>query len=71
MTERTASSISQLMISIGTQLDASLRDVSASESEGEATRYRASISKILTTMLVEIMNPIYQEYPHLKPTNLE
>jgi len=36
----------------------------------EFRKYRDSVSKILATMLLEIMNPLYVEHPDLKPEQL-
>jgi hypothetical protein len=33
-------------------------------------RYREAVSRILTEMLVEVMNPLYVEHPDIKPKEL-
>lgn len=71
MTKTTAKAVSELMLSIGASLDESLRTVQKSESEVDFKRYRDSISKLLTTMLMEIMHPLYAEHPDLKPPQLK
>jgi hypothetical protein len=71
MTKTTAKTVSELMLSIGARLDESLREVQACESEAEFKKYRDSVSKVLTTMLMEIMNPLYVEHPDLKPQQLK
>jgi hypothetical protein len=70
MTKTTAKTVSDLMLSIGASLDESLRAVQATESDAEFKKYRDSVSKLLTTMLLEIMNPLYAEHPDLKPQEL-
>lgn len=62
--------MSDLMVSIGASLDQSLMSVQAAEPDGEFRRYRESVSKIMTTMLLEILNPLYVEHPDLKPKAL-
>ncbi|WP_342378155.1 hypothetical protein NVS55_02310 [Myxococcus stipitatus] len=41
------------------------------ETEDEFLRYRDAVSKLLSTMLLEIMNPLYSEPPELKPKELQ
>jgi hypothetical protein len=71
MTKTTAKAVSELMLSMGASLDASISTVQSSESDAEFRKYRDSVSKILITMLLEIMNPLYAEHPDLKPPQLE
>lgn len=71
MTKTTAKAVSELMLSIGASLDESISTVQASESDSEFRKYRDSVSKIMTTMLLEIMNPLYAEHPDLKPQELK
>jgi hypothetical protein len=71
MTKTTAKALSELMLSIGASLDASISAVQSTESDAEFRKYRDSVSKILTTMLLEIMNPLYAEHPDLKPPQLD
>ena len=66
----TARQVSDLMVSMGASLDKSLSMVKGAEPDDEFRRYRESVSKILTTMLLEIMNPLYVEHPDLKPEQL-
>lgn len=70
MTNTTAKAISDLMVSMGAQLNESIRLVQSTEDDVEFKRYRDSVSKIMTTMLLEIMNPLYTEHPELKPPEL-
>jgi hypothetical protein len=70
VTRETARQISDLMVSVGASLDKSLSMVKDTESEAAFKKYRETVSKLLTTMLLEIMNPIYAEHPDLKPEQL-
>ncbi len=65
-----AKAVSDLMVSIAAALNDSLREVQASESDADFRQYRDSVSKIMTIMLLEIMNPLYVEHPDLKPPDL-
>ena len=71
MTKQTARDISELMLALGADLDRSVGRVKEAESEAEFRRYREAVSKIMTTMLLEIMNPLYAEHPDLKPAQLK
>jgi hypothetical protein len=71
MTNTTAKAISELMLSMGAGLNESLRMVQSNEPDLEFKQYRESVSKLLTIMLMEIMNPLYAEHPDLKPQQLK
>ena len=71
MTKNTAKQISDLMVSMGAQLNESIRAVQQSEDETDFKRYREVASKLMTTMLLEIMNPLYVEHPDLKQPEME
>ena len=71
MTEASAKAISDLMVSMGTQLTESLGMVEDSESKEDFVRYQTAVSILLTDMLTEIMNPLYREHPQLQPPELE
>lgn len=70
VTQKTARQVSELMVSMGADLDRSMSLVKETESDADFKRYRESISKIMTVMLLEIMNPLYVEHPDLKPEQL-
>lgn len=66
----TAEEIARLMARVGVELDRSIQLVKTTESDTVFREYRNSVSKLLTTMLVEIMNPLYEHHPELKPPEL-
>lgn len=70
MTKNTAKAISDLMVSIGSQLTQSMDLVRSTESTEDVERYREAVSRILTEMLTEVMNPLYVEHPDIKPKEL-
>lgn len=70
VTKQTAHDVSELMLSLGASLDRSVSKVKESESEADFRKYREAVSKLMTTMLLEIMNPLYAEHPELKPDQL-
>ncbi len=65
-----AEQVSNLMLEYGAKLDKSLVLVKEQCDEEEFKNYRAAVSKLLTTMLVEVMNPLYEKHPDLKPNEL-
>lgn len=66
----TAEEIARLMTRVGAELDRSIQLVKTTESDTAFREYRNSVSKLLTAMLVEIMNPLYERHPELKPPEL-
>lgn len=66
-----AKAISELMMSFGKQVDAILIRVRDTESESEQRRIARMMSHVLVAMLTEVMNPIYEEYPDLRPQELQ
>lgn len=71
MERETAEEINKLMLDCGAKLDKSVALVKERCGIEEFEVYRKSIGKIMGTMLLEIMNPIYKEYPDLKPLQLK
>jgi hypothetical protein len=70
MDKQIASDVNELMLDYAKKLDESLRLVMENCSEEEFKRYREAVGNIMTTMLLDVMNPIYAEYPDLKPAAL-
>jgi hypothetical protein len=63
--------VSNLMLEYGKKLDDSVALVMQHGTEAEALQYRKAIGKIMGEMLLEIMNPIYEQHPDLKPDELD
>jgi hypothetical protein len=66
-----AEQISKLMLDFGDRLDASILVVQASSTPAEAARYKRVVANIMGEMLLEVMNPIYEKHPDLKPKELD
>jgi hypothetical protein len=66
----TATQISALMLEIGAKLDTSVALVQDTCEELEFNRYRRVVGELMGTMLLEVMNPLYQTHPDLKPARL-
>jgi hypothetical protein len=65
--EAMASKISALMLDISARLDESARMVKETCDEEDFKIYRSAVAKIMMEILFEALNPIYAEYPSLKP----
>ncbi len=63
--------VSARMLKIGAKLDASIADVQASCPLPEFERYRREVGQIMGRMLLDIMNPLYDQHPEIKPKELK
>jgi hypothetical protein len=66
-----AQEISQLMLEYGAKLDGTVAKVGEHCSTQEFEAYRDAVGKVMGHMLFEIMNPLYEKHPNLKPKELE
>lgn len=65
--EKIAEEISMVMIECSERLEATLDKVKAHCSEQEYEAYREGIGHILAYMLTDIMSPLYERHPQIKP----
>jgi hypothetical protein len=65
-----AEHVSKLMLEFGSRLNESVVAVRDSCSDAEFQAYRIAVGKVLGEMLLEVMNPLYQAHPELKPSGL-
>lgn len=65
--EETARRVNDVMVGFGLELHATYQVVKSTESQEVSTAYRDLVSRLMMTMLIEAMNPIYAKYPELKP----
>lgn len=65
------SEVVDLMIEFGRKLNDSVSMVQDRCSQEELEHYRRAVGKIMGSMLLDIMNPIFDVYPELKPDELE
>lgn len=68
---RTAKEVSDLMIECSGRLDGSIATVRDRCSPEEFAAYRRAVGRILSEMLLEVLNPLYAEHPSLKPAGME
>jgi hypothetical protein len=66
-----AQEISKLMLDCGAKLDASVALVKKECGVKEFEAYRNAVSKIMTDMLLDVMNPLYRRHPEIKPKELK
>lgn len=71
MDKQVASSIIDLMVEFGDRLNSSVIEVKCSSSEEEFNNYKNAVGKIMGYMLLDVINPIVEEYPDLKPEGLD
>jgi len=69
--QQTAKQVSDLMLEIGAKLDASVALVQATSSDSEFQNYRGAVGKLMGTMFLDIMDPLYTAQPQLKPEQLK
>lgn len=65
-----AKEISDLMLEMGRKLDASVALVQERCGAREFDAYRRAVGRIMGEMLLQVMNPLYQRHPELKPEKL-
>jgi hypothetical protein len=66
-----AGEISKLMIEFSVRLNASVATVRDGCTRAEFEEYRAAVARLMSDMLLDVMNPIYARHPHLKPVELD
>ncbi|UTW46642.1 hypothetical protein KFE80_05525 [bacterium SCSIO 12696] len=71
MKKEVAVEIVDLMLEFGDRLNQSVAIVKDNCSEDELASHRRAIGKLMGSMLLDIMNPIFDEHPELKPDQLE
>jgi hypothetical protein len=69
--QEVAAGISQLMVEFLARLDASVAQIKNECSAAEFETYRTAVGKIMGEMVLEVMNPLYQRHPELKPKEME
>jgi len=65
-----AADINALMLEIGAKLDASVAVVQENASKEEFARYRDAVGKIMGDILLDVMNPLYELHPEIRPKEL-
>ena len=66
-----AAEISQLMLGCGSKLNSSVELVKTRCSAEEFEVYQRAIGNLMADMLLDVMNPLYEQHPDLRPAELE
>lgn len=67
MDQVTAKQINELMVDLMARCDESVRSVMTTCSDDEYRRYRRAVGKIMGIAVLDILNPLYEQFPELKP----
>lgn len=70
MDRSTAKRVVGLMLEVGRKLDASVEYVAETEDEAYLSDYRKTVGKLMGSVLLDVLNPIFGEHPDLKPPEL-
>lgn len=63
--------VSQRMSEILKQLDESVAFVSENCSDVEFHQFRAGIGRVMGSLVLDVMNPLYETNPEVKPESYE
>ncbi len=63
--------VSDMVIRVSQDLNSSLIEMSDKLSDEEIKNYKLAVGKVLGHILIDIMNPLYDEHPELKPKGLK
>ena len=66
-----ASQISSLMLETSAKINDSIVTVKETCTSEEFEAYRAGCAKVLGYILIDVLNPLYQAHPDLKPKDLK
>lgn len=66
-----ARSINELMLDMTARLNESVANVQERGSPEEFERYRGAVGRILGEVLLEVLNPIWEEHPELRPAEMD
>jgi hypothetical protein len=65
----TAKRVSDLMLEVFRVVDESVAMVRESCSEEEAAEYFHAVGKVAGAVVMDVLEPLYEKNPHLKPPN--
>jgi len=71
MSREAAKKIIDLVVKQGAEQNAILAEVQSMCSEDEFRKYKQMIAQSMGTMLLDVINPIVEMYPDLKPPQLD
>jgi hypothetical protein len=71
MSREAAKKIVDLMVRHGAEQDAVLAEIQSICADHEFQKYKRMIGRSMGCMLLDVINPIVELYPDLKPSQLE
>ena len=71
MSREAAKKIIDLLVKHGAEQNAILAEVQSMCAEDEFRKYKQMIAKSMGSMLLDVINPLVELYPDLKPSELE
>lgn len=66
-----AANVNALILEVCAGLDRSIEEVMACGDDEVVTNYRHAVGRFIGTMLIDVLNPIYRQFPDLKPAALK
>jgi hypothetical protein len=69
--EAVAAGISSLFLEISARLNQSLIDMQGALPDDEWQTYRESVARIMGDIYLDVLRPLFEEHPRLKPPGLE
>jgi hypothetical protein len=71
MSRQAAKAIVDLMVRQGAQQNALLAEIRSSCTEDEFQRFKSMIGRSMASMLLDVINPIVEMHPDLRPPKLD
>jgi hypothetical protein len=69
--EETAKTLSEELLSLYKKLENTVEIVARTESEEALQAYRVALTSVLSTMIFDVMEPLYKQHKHLAPPDWE
>ena len=69
--EKIATDINSLMLEYRGKLSQSMEFVRENCNDKEIIQYREALGKVIGYMIIDIMEPIYEEHPDIRPPELD
>jgi hypothetical protein len=71
MSREAAKKIIDLMLRLGAEQNAALAEIRSICAEDEFQSYKQMIGQSMGCMFLDVINPLVERYPYLKPPQLE
>jgi hypothetical protein len=67
--DASAKQIKELMLDIYTRLFESIPRIEANCTNREVEAYKDAVSKVMGSIVIDVLEPLYEAHPDLKPSN--